>query len=250
MLVLEPQARVCHSMDSDMATTGDSGSGMERGTDSGRIPWCRKMIAHRLRAWWRYRLGRGCKPGLAVVHLVPGLWGTCLCTGQLSEFLIDLEDSNWGSRHLGWLGRRGLCWADLPGLLQDAMKRWEKPHVLIIHLGGNDLGSIPGWDLSAVIQSDLCTFKAWMPGVRMGWSNIIPRLTWRHMASHRTAFQVRKKLNRDVRKLMFELRGFVVEHKTIAEADRSLYRGDGVHLSNHGMDLFIEDLRQSLLLFV
>ncbi|XP_053565634.1 translation initiation factor IF-2-like [Bombina bombina] len=240
--------------ESDMATSGDSGSGLERGAESGQD----SMVSEDER------------PSTSGVVAIPNRTGVRdgPRSGPLRAWIVGHSFVHWaairaasqpGGQQLGfsfsrvvvrWLGRRGLCWADLPGLLQSAMRRWEKPHVLIIHLGGNDLGSIPGRDLSAVIQSDLRTFKAWLPGVRMGWSNIIPRLTWRHMANHRAAFQVRKKLNRDVRKLMCELGGFVVEHKFITAADRSLYRGDGVHLTDHGMDLFIEDIRQSLLLFV
>ncbi|XP_053556922.1 uncharacterized protein LOC128648347 [Bombina bombina] len=239
--------------DSDMATTGDSRSGMGRGAESGpdsmvsedEHPLTSGVLAIPPRM--------GLQTGPSSGPLCAWIVGHSLCTGQPSELLLDLENSNWGFSSsrvvVRWLGRRGLCWADLPGLLQDDMKRWEKPLVLIIHLGGTDLGSIPGLYVSMVIQSDLRTFKAWMPGVRMGWTNIIPRLTWRHMANHRQS-SGQEKLNRDVRNLKFEFRGFVVEHKTITAADRSLYRGNSVHLLDHGMDLFIKDLRKSLLLFV
>ncbi|XP_053561250.1 uncharacterized protein LOC128652340 [Bombina bombina] len=149
-----------------------------------------------------------------------------------------------------WLGFKGLCWPQLPNVLTDAHRRWGKPHIILIHLGGNDMGAIPSLELTKIIQSDLGWLRAWMPGVIIGWSNVIARRQWRYMGSSGAAYRVRKKLNRDVGAAVTGNQGFVVRHDAITADKRELYRPDGVHLSDVGLDLFLGDLSKTLAPFL
>ncbi|XP_053547616.1 uncharacterized protein LOC128639499 isoform X2 [Bombina bombina] len=149
-----------------------------------------------------------------------------------------------------WLGFKGLCWPQLPNVLTDAHRRWGKPHIILIHLGGNDMGAIPSLELTKIIQSDLGWLRAWMPGVIIGWSNVIARRQWRYMGSSGAAYRVRKKLNRDVGAAVTGNQGFVVRHDAITADKRELYRPDGVHLSDVGLDLFLGDLSKALAPFL
>ncbi|XP_053553237.1 uncharacterized protein LOC128644734 [Bombina bombina] len=92
-----------------------------------------------------------------------------------------------------WLGDRGMCWPQLAGTLSEALVHWGKPHILILHLGGNDVGAMPVLQLIKVIQADISCLRVRIPGVMIGWSNIVPRLHWRHMSAHTAAYRIRKR---------------------------------------------------------
>ncbi|XP_053553236.1 uncharacterized protein LOC128644733 [Bombina bombina] len=87
-----------------------------------------------------------------------------------------------------WLGERGMCWPALPSRIPEALVRWGKPHVIILHIGGNDLGAIPILELIKIMQADIAWIRARIPNVLVGWSNIVPRLEWHHMSSHSAAY--------------------------------------------------------------
>ncbi|XP_053556398.1 uncharacterized protein LOC128647672 isoform X2 [Bombina bombina] len=122
-----------------------------------------------------------------------------------------------------WLGHRGLCWQEFPGLIQEAHRRWGHTDIVVLHLGGNDLEALPTLELISIMGADIRWLHAWLPGLKVGWSCVIPRLHWRHVESHKAAFGVRKKLNRDIGKVVSELGAFVVRHSNISSGDKSLY---------------------------
>ncbi|XP_053561818.1 collagen alpha-1(I) chain-like [Bombina bombina] len=145
-----------------------------------------------------------------------------------------------------WLGRRGLQWDGLPALLQNARHRWGQPHIILLHMGGNDIGSAPALDLINAMRSDVKWICTTFPGVRLAWSNIIPRLRWRYFPTPRIAYRVRKKVNRELGRAVIEVGGFVVRHELISADKKGLYRPDGVHLSDEGLAIFLVDLKTAL----
>ncbi|XP_053568695.1 POU domain, class 4, transcription factor 1-like [Bombina bombina] len=145
-----------------------------------------------------------------------------------------------------WLGKRGMLWSDLPGRLEEAFLRWGRPSLIVLHLGGNDVGSLPVLELVKIIQSDVRWLKVRFPGVRVAWSNVIALLQWRHVRVHRSAYRIRKKLNRDVGRLIVEEGGFVIRHDNILGDCKRLYRPDGVHLTEEGLELFFANLAGAL----
>ncbi|KAL8202986.1 UNVERIFIED_CONTAM: hypothetical protein K2H54_034715 [Gekko kuhli] len=80
--------------------------------------------------------------------------------------------SQWAQ--VEWLGRRGLQWA---GLLRLLFQEWDgpPPDVLMVHLGGNDLGLIKGKALVLQAGEDLRYIRSCWPGTVVVWSAIVPR---------------------------------------------------------------------------
>ncbi|XP_053576082.1 uncharacterized protein LOC128665868 isoform X2 [Bombina bombina] len=145
-----------------------------------------------------------------------------------------------------WLGRRGMRWHELPTLLQDAHRRWGWPQIVVLHLGGNDVGEIPALELIRTIQADIAWLRTWCPGIRVGWSNMVARLYWRHLSSPGAGYRIRKKVNREVGRTVCGLQGFVVRHPNLSADQKELYRPDGVDLSEVGLDLFLGNIRSAL----
>lgn len=60
------------------------------------------------------------------------------------------------------------------------LSRYESPpDILIIHCGANDIGKIPLLQLRSYMQSTLEMLKQMLPKTTIGWSNMLPRMSWR-----------------------------------------------------------------------
>ncbi|KAJ7320497.1 hypothetical protein JRQ81_020008, partial [Phrynocephalus forsythii] len=120
------------------------------------------------------------------------------------------------------------------------------PDVMLVHLGGNDITSQMGKSLAQDIVWDLERWKVAFPETILVWSTIVPRQQWRACCDPQIINRSRRGVNRDVCKAMVQRLGIVVGHPRICAARAELYRGDGVHLSDQGMELFLSDLKRGL----
>ncbi|MEE6526437.1 hypothetical protein FKM82_027082 [Ascaphus truei] len=81
--------------------------------------------------------------------------------------------------NIRWLGKRGTCWRDLVPTTSALAVHGRKPHVVMIHLGRNDMVSTKSFDVILQIHADCARFKApWSDAVVI-WSEILTRLVWR-----------------------------------------------------------------------
>lgn len=143
------------------------------------------------------------------------------------------------------MGRTGLQWHSLLPLLFRECKG-PVPDVLVIHLGGDDLGLVKGKALVMQVLEDLLIIKSRWPWVKIVWSAIIPHRTWRHAINPEAMKRTHRNVNREIR---LALLGGLGECKVYPEltADKlKLYRSDGVHLLKVGMDIFPRDVQQGL----
>nr|XP_033809996.1 uncharacterized protein LOC117364660 isoform X1 [Geotrypetes seraphini] len=156
-----------------------------------------------------------------------------------------------GGRHLGlghlglrvsWWGQRGMRWSQLLLLLTDLRSRTSPPDILLIHLGGNDVDAWTGKDLVNRIKDDLRVVGDWFPGVLLVWSDIVPRP--RRLASRRWTRGLAK-LNRQVGKWVVGHGGWQILHDWVDVTCLGLYHTDGVHLSDVGWDLLLDDFASS-----
>ncbi|XP_067322028.1 uncharacterized protein [Anolis sagrei] len=144
-----------------------------------------------------------------------------------------------------WRGVRGLRWYGLCPLLFRA-RSGPPPDVLVIHLGGNDLGLLTGKALFLQARADIKKiWRAW-PEVHIAWSAIIPRRKWLGGGDVRKLEKARKRVNRAMRMFMIRQRGYYIEHTDITREQQGFYRVDGVHLSETGNQQFLADLRQGI----
>ncbi|XP_008107335.1 uncharacterized protein LOC103278635 [Anolis carolinensis] len=81
------------------------------------------------------------------------------------------------SAKIEWRGSRGLRWDGLIPLLFCAGSG-PPPEVLVIHLGGNDLGLLQGRALFFQAREDFKQIWGAWPHTHIIWSAIIPHLKW------------------------------------------------------------------------
>lgn len=139
-----------------------------------------------------------------------------------------------GGRSVRWLGVRGLRWPGFVELVLGREQEWGRPEWIVVHLGGNDIGRGKGIDLILRIKRDfLRIFEAW-PGVRLVWSDIIPRQAWVGSRGVRALDRVRKRVNFAVAQFVEAHGGVAIRHPQLVQQNRHYFFGDGVHLSDSG----------------
>lgn len=120
------------------------------------------------------------------------------------------------------------------------------PHVLIIHLGENDLCYTKGVQLRFSACRDLAKIKEWLPSSVIIWSELLQRRVWRDARNPAKVEKKRREVSAQVGTFVRSLGGLVVAHPTIHFSRHDLYRGDGVHLSHSGADIFLRDLQHGI----
>lgn len=78
-----------------------------------------------------------------------------------------------------WKGRRGMQWPGLLPLLFRELKG-PKSHVIVVHLGGNDLGLVKGKALIIQAKEDFAEIQRQWPGVLIVWLAMVPRRVWKN----------------------------------------------------------------------
>ncbi|XP_056384065.1 uncharacterized protein LOC130277420 [Hyla sarda] len=136
-----------------------------------------------------------------------------------------------------WGGKRGLVLSELFDLCLSKAAIWPNPDILILHIGGNDIGK---WNTSMLYQNlkqTVFAVKEVCPAALIVFSEIIPRLVWLDK-NERFKDRIRKRLNRSMEKFMLKINGFSYRHVDLEAFVRGLYWSDKVHLSMIGMDIF------------
>ncbi|XP_061445924.1 uncharacterized protein LOC133366632 [Rhineura floridana] len=145
-----------------------------------------------------------------------------------------------------WVARRGMLWdAFLPSVCR-IMSSMDRPHILLIHLGENDLVQSPGVDLLVKVTRDLTWLINSYPHLIIVWSDMLVRRVWRGAIHPNRIERSRKWVNRKIRALVLSRGGAFIPHDRIRFHASHLFRGDGVHLSDQGCDLFLEDIMKGL----
>lgn len=91
-----------------------------------------------------------------------------------------------------------------PALLPLLLDGWKgpPPHILLIHLGGNDLGLTEGKALIIQAKEDLAQIKEVWPGVILVFLVLLPHRIWRGLGDPRYLDRARQEVNREMRKAM------------------------------------------------
>ncbi|XP_066440624.1 uncharacterized protein [Eleutherodactylus coqui] len=145
-----------------------------------------------------------------------------------------------------WRGIRGLQW---PRLLQEVMRisSWENDKViLVIHAGGNDLGKIKVAELISLMKEDIFRFKLFFKRMVIVWSDIVARRIWREARDNEAIERVRRTVNFRISKHVQALGGIAIRHWELERRERGMMRGDGVHLSEIGLDIFLSRLQDGV----
>ncbi|MCJ8730815.1 hypothetical protein PDJAM_G00188660 [Pangasius djambal] len=143
------------------------------------------------------------------------------------------------SVRIWWKGVQGMTWQQLLPQLLQLKDNWPKPDVILMHLGGNDIGKMTPETFVLAVKKDLVSLKSIFPQCHLVWSDILPRKSWRHSNDSTAVNNMRQAINKTIRGIMVELGGSSLTHDNIMpRLDFGLYRPDGVHLSGKGIDTF------------
>lgn len=144
-----------------------------------------------------------------------------------------------------WQGHCGLQWPELLSLLFEG-RSGPPPDILVLHLGGNNLGLVKGKALVLQALENIEFIRGKWPGVFIVWSAMIPRRLWRGSWYPCALDRARRKANRELRKSLEGSFGLYVPHPGFHVDFTHLYSDDGINLSEAGNKLFLEDLQQGL----
>jgi len=128
---------------------------------------------------------------------------------------------------------------------QQCLKGRTAPNVLVIHCGGNDLGSVKSVLLLKAMKRDLRDLNGQFPQMKILLSSINQRRHWRHAPPGKVD-KVRKFVNNVMAKFVLGVNGGFVRHPHIQFEERELFLSDEVHLSPEGNDVFLTDIAQCL----
>ncbi|OCT67472.1 hypothetical protein XELAEV_18038770mg [Xenopus laevis] len=145
-----------------------------------------------------------------------------------------------------WLGLRGAIWHDLLAMLSQMISRWGQPDIVLIHLGGNDIGKEKTIEIIRFIRRDLAQLHFSFPEVLFVWSEIVSRITWFQSPETKALDRCHKKINSAIAKFAKWLNVFTYRHTDLELTGSGLYRDDGVHLSDIGLDIFNNGLRNAI----
>ncbi|KAG9471131.1 hypothetical protein GDO78_015702 [Eleutherodactylus coqui] len=146
-----------------------------------------------------------------------------------------------------WFGEKDLWWSGILQLMAKAAEQTLPPDILVIHAGGNDLTSLRLSRLIQRIQADIHSWMAKWPWLKVVWSKIIQRKVWLTTGRIQQVEQKRRKVNTIITNFLKSKGGSFVDHDNINFKCSNLYRPDGEHLSDIGLDLFNKSLQQMLM---
>lgn len=164
-----------------------------------------------------------------------------------------------GGIHLGcdkyriwWQGYSGMGLFDLPSKLKLLKKVWGNtdPKMIILHCGGNDLGKKSIFCLMRKIEEIVAFVKRLFPLTNIIWSHILPRLTWRYSLNNVAMEMARKRINSHAAKLCVSQNGGCIVYNELSlnniKQSDCLLQADGVHLTDLGCDIYLNQIRAFL----
>ena len=149
---------------------------------------------------------------------------------------------------LHWLGKRGMQWKELIPTFDEYLLTRPRSQVLLIQLGSNDLAILKSNELIELIRLDVLRLQVLFPELILIWSEILPRRYW-HFADNQVLLENTRKRTNTAVKGIFKSdigKGFIIRNPNILSKEISLYRYDGVHLSNVGNDAYLNNIKGAL----
>lgn len=144
-----------------------------------------------------------------------------------------------------WLGEKSMRWEHLLPALQLYMITRGHPRMIIIHLGGNNIDSVPQMNLMQAIKEDLIYMHSVFSSSLLIWCDILPRQVWRNNRnSDSKILNLKcKRINRAAHQYMSELSLGKVVSPHILWYMTELFSDDGVHLSDFGKLTYVQTFR-------
>lgn len=165
-------------------------------------------------------------------------------TGKINLGLPD-------QTRIGWWGKRGLQWDGFRQSIGAATLLNVPPKLVLIHLGGNDIISKPLTYIFNAIQREVRYLRTSLPETVLVWINILPRRFWGN--EHYSPDTVETKLKRVNRwgrqQVNLHPRSFALA-MDIDTQTPGFYRSDGVHLSDVGLEFYLDYMKDVCLKYL
>ncbi|XP_068090389.1 uncharacterized protein [Hyperolius riggenbachi] len=156
------------------------------------------------------------------------------------NLFFDFDDC-----HVLWQGIRGMKWAGLCSLVYSKLHSCPVPDVLVIHLGGNDLGKTNTLALLHRMRSDIFELSGQLPNTKIIYSEMVARPVWSH-PDLRFMNSIRKRVNRAMAKTLPLVGGLSIRHRELEGGEFGLFRRDLVHLSGIGLDILNSNIHSAI----
>ncbi|CAJ0965427.1 unnamed protein product, partial [Ranitomeya imitator] len=165
------------------------GAGMPGGTLERGVRAAEPLTPYRHRTYYTVRCRLPCFDA--------GLRGS----SSLLVWIVGHSNVYWGARRadvrqdgrqlgfsrdvavIRWLGFRGLGWNRVLEEVHNGIRLDRPPDILVLHVGGNDLGIHPCRELIRDIKHDMLRLWVSFREISIVWSEIVPRTSWRHARS-------------------------------------------------------------------
>ncbi|KAM3929143.1 uncharacterized protein RB166_006927 [Leptodactylus fuscus] len=158
-----------------------------------------------------------------------------------------------GGRTLGfrdvevsWCGIRGLRWSQVLPEAIEVSRLTTSPVVLVLHAGGNDMGTLSMAELITLMRADLDRVVGYFSEVVLVWSEMVPRVTWQGAKEAGALERSRRGINARLARFVRAKDGVVVCHRQLEGDNRRLMRPDGVHLNDIGLDIFLSGIQDGV----
>ncbi|XP_069604250.1 serine/arginine repetitive matrix protein 1-like isoform X2 [Ranitomeya imitator] len=142
-----------------------------------------------------------------------------------------------------WFGIREQKWSSLMDQVALMYSKFPSPDVIIIHLGGNDIGKRATVDLIFLMKQNFLELRNMFPNTILIFSEIVPRLLWLKSESLKFCEKIRKRINRSMSKFMPSIGSLSFRHVDLEGSVPGLFQNDWVHLSEIGTDIFNLNLK-------
>ena len=93
-------------------------------------------------------------------------------------------------------------WEQFDSMLYSKLGANAAPNYLVLYLGSNDLGIVPGLELFNRIICSFLRCKLLLPDTTIIYSDILPRLYWHSAKSASKIDAMRKDVNRKVKNFL------------------------------------------------
>lgn len=149
-----------------------------------------------------------------------------------------------------WTGIRGGQVPRIRNTLVDMLHRLPGPDLLILHIGSNDILNVTACQLRHDIINLLQMLREMLPGTVIIFSEILPRLWYFGARDQNAVDKARKNIARYIRNHVSSIGIQILSHPAIDRHNFSLFRRDGVHLSDCGQAILWNNYTDAIKNFI
>ncbi|PIO39553.1 hypothetical protein AB205_0008570 [Aquarana catesbeiana] len=151
-----------------------------------------------------------------------------------------------GQVRIKWIGVPGMLWSRVLREVEHYCRLDRPPDVLLLHVGGNDLGIRASRELSRDIKFDFLRLRSMFPNTIIVWSEMMARTSWSMAMSVERLNKARIKVNKEVGKFFVRNGGLTIRHRDLEKEPQLFLKEDGVHLNAVGIDIWSLGLQEGI----